>query len=221
MEAAPALHLSKLIIGNAGKAIAGPLDLDLWGGGLVALTGPNGTGKSTLLRTLLGLIPAISGEISIAADSPPGYVPQAPPNFTGLPVNVSDVIRMGMRNVGSRTAVHDRAAAALSAVGLPGFERRMFDQLSGGEQKRIMLARSLAARSTVICMDEPTAQVDAEACSRIWTLLRQLAIEGRIVLVATHDLFHAPEYASRVLVLNEGRITEAPTPWKASSQPSN
>ena len=177
-------------------------------GQIVALLGPNGGGKTTLLRALLGELPRRHGDVLLA--DRPAYVPQTDRARLDFPVSALDVVLMGAyartpwyRRIG----LADRAAAkeALERVGLGDRAHARFGTLSGGQRQRVLIARALLQDSRILLLDEPFAGVDATSAARIDQLFGELRGEGRALLVATHDVDQARAW-ERVLCVNHRQI---------------
>jgi zinc transport system ATP-binding protein len=163
---------------------------------LVYIVGPNGGGKSTLLKLMLGLVRPDRGEVRVFGRPPRsvldrvGYVPQHATFDLQFPASVGDVTLMG--RAGRRAAgpyrAEDRAAAtrALADVGLAGFEKRPFSGLSGGERQRVLIARALASDPELLLLDEPMAHVDYETSRDIHELLHRVNERMHVVLVSHH-----------------------------------
>ncbi len=193
-------------------------------GSITALVGVNGSGKSTLFKAIMGFVPLASGTVSILGK--PGdaalaanlvaYVPQAEEVDWSFPVLVEDVVMMGryghmawMR----RPSRHDRAmvSEALERVGMAALRHRQIGELSGGQKKRVFLARALAQEGQVILLDEPFTGVDVTTEAQIVTLLQELRDEGRVLLVSTHNLGSVPEYCDRAVLINRRILAAGPT----------
>lgn len=193
-------------------------------GTITALVGVNGSGKSTLFKAIMGFVPSGSGSVTIMGE-PAGralkrnivaYVPQAEEVDWNFPVLVEDVVMMGryghmgfLRIASSE----DRRMvdAALARVGMSSYRKRQIGELSGGQKKRVFLARALAQEGQVILLDEPFTGVDVTTEEAIIKLLQELRAEGRIMLVSTHNLGSVPEYCDRAVLLNKTVLAAGPT----------
>ncbi len=193
-------------------------------GTITALVGVNGSGKSTLFKALMGFLPAAAGRIRILglpvaealARNLIAYVPQAEEVDWTFPVLVEDVVMMGRYgHMGffRRAGAADRAAVdlALARVGMTDYRSRQIGELSGGQKKRVFLARALAQESQVILLDEPFTGVDVGTEEAITALLRDLRAEGRVMLVATHNLGSVPEFCDRVVLVKGTVLAYGPT----------
>ncbi len=178
---------------------------------LVAVVGPNGGGKTTLLKLLLGALTPRFGTIRVLGLPPEaarvrvGYVPQAVPFDPRFPVSVREVALMGRVGKG-RLGLYGRrdgeaARRALEQVRMAAFERRPFAELSGGERQRVMIAQALAGGSELLLLDEPVANVDPEHASVMYELFRELAKEVTVMMVS-HNLGVVTGNATHVLCVN-------------------
>ncbi|MFS8036827.1 manganese/iron ABC transporter ATP-binding protein [Xanthobacter sp. AM11] len=183
-------------------------------GTITALVGVNGSGKSTLFKTIMGFLKAARGAVTILGLTVPqalkrnvvAYVPQAEEVDWNFPVLVEDVVMMGRyghMNMLRIPAAADQAAvtAALARVNMLDFRKRQIGELSGGQRKRVFLARALAQDARVILLDEPFTGVDVKTEDAIITLLKALRDEGRVMLVSTHNLGSVPEFCDRTVLL--------------------
>ncbi len=186
----------------------------------VGVVGPNGGGKTTLLKLMLGLLQPDSGTVRVfgrppvAAAERVGYVPQSFQYDSRLPVTVADVVLMG--HLGHRHPFGARRSEAqaevrggLAAVDLSGIEARRFADLSGGQQQRVLIARALATQPDMLMLDEPMASLDVGAEREILDLLQELNRRMTIVLV-THDLGFVSSAVTRVLCVNR-QVLRHPT----------
>jgi manganese/iron transport system ATP-binding protein len=184
-------------------------------GTIAALVGVNGSGKSTLFKAIMGFVRLAQGEISILGQPVDralkqnlvAYVPQSEDVDWNFPVLVEDVVmmgrygHMGMMRI-PRRADHEAVSAALARVNMSDFRKRQIGELSGGQKKRVFLARALAQDGRVILLDEPFTGVDVKTEDAIIKLLRSLRDEGRVMLVSTHNLGSVPEFCDRTVLLN-------------------
>ena len=184
-------------------------------GTITALVGVNGSGKSTLFKAIMGFVRLAKGDISVLGmpvkvalrQNLVAYVPQAEEVDWNFPVLVEDVVmmgrygHMGMMRIPARV---DREAVdtALSRVGMSEFRKRQIGELSGGQKKRVFLARALAQDGQVILLDEPFTGVDVKTEDQIIKLLCELRDEGRVMLVSTHNLGSVPEFCDRTVLIN-------------------
>ncbi len=181
-------------------------------GQAVAVLGPNGGGKTTLFRAMLGELPAATGTIHIEAA--PAYVPQTERSRLDFPVSALDVALMGAYARTPwyrRIAGRDRALAraALERVGLAEQARRRFGALSGGQRQRVLIARALVQDAGVLLLDEPFAGVDRTSEEAILAILDELRAEGRVLLIATHDVEQARGW-DQVLCLAGAQVAYGP-----------
>jgi len=178
-------------------------------GELVAVVGANGAGKSTLFAAILGLLPVAAGSFQVAGTC--AYVPQAEPDGRGFPVTALGVAQMGAYRRARPflpLARRDRQLArdALARVGLAGEEQTPFAELSGGQRRRVAVARALVQQGDVMLLDEPLAGVDAVSEAIILQALADERAAGRAVLMATHDLAFARDGATHLLLLAAGEV---------------
>jgi iron complex transport system ATP-binding protein len=212
-----------LTIGYGDRVVGRGLDVALAQGEVLALLGPNGGGKTTLLKTLLGILAPLAGEVAIADRALASlsirerargiaYVPQVhTPSFA---FTVETVVLMGRTAHGSlfsRPSAHDRAVAAqaLERFGIASLAQRPYTMISGGERQLVLLARALAQEPQFIVLDEPTASLDFGNQGKVMREIRALAQGGHGVLFTTHDPNHALRAADRAFLLRDGeRIAE-------------
>jgi manganese/iron transport system ATP-binding protein len=193
-------------------------------GTITALVGVNGSGKSTLFKAIMGFVRLAGGDISIlgmrVAEAQRrnlvAYVPQAEEVDWNFPVLVEDVVMMGRYGHMGMMRIPkpaDRGAvdAALHRVNMSEFRKRQIGELSGGQRKRVFLARALAQDSRVILLDEPFTGVDVTTEEQIIALLRELRDEGRVMLVSTHNLGSVTEFCDRTVLIKGTVLAYGPT----------
>lgn len=191
---------------------------------ITALVGVNGAGKSTLFKAIMGFVPAAKGEILVLGmpakvalkQNIVAYVPQAEEVDWTFPVLVEDVVMMGRYgHMGflrrPSQADHDAVETALDRVNMLEFRDRQIGELSGGQRKRVFLARALAQDGQVILLDEPFTGVDVQTEDAIISLLREMRDEGRVMLVSTHNLGSVPEFCDRTVLVKETVLAYGPT----------
>jgi len=186
----------------------------------VGLVGPNGGGKTTLLKLMLGLLQPTAGRIRVFGQNPTmgrrmiGYLPQHARIDPRFPVSVMDVVLMGRVTADSRVGPYrrgdrDAAVKALQQVSLYDLRRRPFAELSGGQQQRVLIARALAAEPRMLLLDEPTAGLDLKMEEELYTLLSELNRRMTVVLVS-HDLGFVSRFV-RTVVCVKRRVVVHPT----------
>ncbi len=193
-------------------------------GTITALVGVNGAGKSTLFKAIMGFVPAARGEIRLLGktvkdalrENLVAYVPQSEEVDWTFPVLVEDVVMMGRYgHMGflrrpARTD-HEAVTKALRRVSMTEFRHRQIGELSGGQRKRVFLARALAQDGRVILLDEPFTGVDVKTEEQITVLLRELRDEGRVMLVSTHNLGSVPDFCDRTVLIKGTVLAYGPT----------
>jgi len=209
---------------RSGRRIIEAFDLCAAAGHVTAFAGPNGAGKSTALKALAGLLP-YSGSIRIGARElrrlplrerarTLAYVPQQSLLQGGI--TTRDVVSQGRYSHQAswsvwRGSLHGAVERAMLATQVMGLAARRWDELSGGEQRRVLLARALATEAPVVLLDEPTASLDVAHALRFLELLRQLAGAGQTIVVVLHDLQQVRRYADRAVLLDRGHIVASGT----------
>ncbi len=192
-------------------------------GSIAALVGVNGSGKSTLFKAIMGLQRLARGEVQVLGMTARAalrrklvaYVPQSEDVDWNFPVLVEDVVMMGRYgHMGPlrrpRAADRQAVASALARVGMAALRARQIGELSGGQKKRVFLARALAQDARLLLLDEPFTGVDVATEDAIIALLRRLRDEGRVVLVSTHNLGSVPEFCDRAVLLNRTVLAHGP-----------
>ena len=215
------LALRGVTVSYGEKPAVFSVDATFPAGAMSAIIGPNGAGKSTLLKAALGVIPRLSGEITVFgtpvtdARDRIAYVPQRASVDWDFPTTVIDVVQMGLyRKVGLLGRLSGKmttkAMDCLDRVGMADFAHRQIGQLSGGQQQRVFLARALAQDADLYLLDEPFAGVDAATERAIIDVLKLLKADGKSVVAVHHDLSTVRDYFDHVFLINVRRIAEGP-----------
>jgi iron complex transport system ATP-binding protein len=213
------LSAQDLSIGYRDRLVGSGLDVGLRAGEVLALLGPNGGGKTTLLKTLLGLIPALGGDVELDGRRLSAlsvrerartlaYVPQV--HGGTFAFTVHDVVLMGRtahRGLFARPSDADRAVTErmIERVGIVALAERPYTMISGGERQLALIARALAQEPRIVVLDEPTASLDFGNQGKVMREIRALAAAGLAVLFTTHDPNQAHRYADRAILLRDGR----------------
>ena len=193
-------------------------------GTITALIGPNGCGKSTLFKSIMGFLRPCQGEVRVGGLSVNNaqkrqlmaYVPQADEVDWNFPVSVFDVVMMGRYGYMNFLRIpsakdHRIVMESVARVGLTDFRHRQIGELSGGQKKRAFLARALAQEGQVILLDEPFTGVDVNTEKQIIDLLIQLRDEGHTILISTHDLASISTFCDRTILLNRTILASGTT----------
>ncbi|MGI5096981.1 manganese/iron ABC transporter ATP-binding protein [Treponema socranskii] len=193
-------------------------------GTITALVGVNGSGKSTLFKTIMGFIKPMSGSVTICSEPVRqaqkhrllAYVPQSEEVDWSFPVSVWDVVMMGRYGYMNFLRIPNKedkeiAERSLERVQMLEFKDRQIGELSGGQKKRVFLARALAQRGKIILLDEPFTGVDVKTETAIIDLLRELKNDGHLIFVSTHDLGSVPEFCDHVVIINKTVLAAGPT----------
>jgi len=220
------LEANALAFGFPGRTVGHDVSFSLAAGEVMCVLGPNGGGKTTLFRTLLGLLPPHGGSIALQGDALKtlsrreiarrvGYVPQG--QVSGFAYTVLEVVLMGRTaHLGAFGTPGERdrrvAARALETLGIAHLAERPVTQVSGGERQLALIARALAQEPRLLVMDEPTASLDFGNQVRVLQSVSSLAASGISILFASHDPDHAFLAAHRALLLAEGRVVALGAP---------
>lgn len=213
----PAVHIDNLsVCYGQTPAIAG-VCLDVSDGEYLGIIGPNGGGKSTLLKAILGLVPISSGTVQVYGGRPGnnraivGYVPQFASLDKRFPITLGEVVLTGRLKKGLSPFFnyskedHEFSHQLIKRVGLEGLENRQISALSGGEFQRMLIARALAVNPRLLLLDEPTASVDAASRDHIYKLLAELN-ESMTIILVTHDLLAVSSHVHMLACLNSHLI---------------
>ena len=220
-EPVPALEVRGLWSGYNGHPALEEVSFQVAQGEIAGLIGPNGSGKSTLMKTILGLVKPwrggayVMGQPAASQRRRVGYMPQMEQVDWDFPVTVGDVALMGLysrRGLLRRTTREDREAAdgALARVEMYGLRHRLIGELSGGQRRRVLLARALANDPVLLLLDEPVAGLDATAQHRFLDMVEELRAEGKTVMLSTHDLSCVSGWCGKAACLNRRLIAYGP-----------
>ena len=212
------ISVKGLNVSYQNKRVLTNIYLTVESGQTYGVIGPNGAGKSTLFKCILGLIEADAGEIKVFDESVEfhrkriAYVPQRDEVDWSFPATVQDLVLMGryphkrvLQRLNSKD--HEIAHFAMEKLGIAEFANRQIGQLSGGQQQRVFIARALAQEADLFFFDEPFVGVDITTEEKIITIMKDLALEGKTVLVVHHDLSTVDQYFSKVIMINQRLIT--------------
>lgn len=208
------IHVENLSVRYGANLALSDVSLDIAQGEYLGIIGPNGGGKTTLLKAILGLVPISAGSVSVCGKPAgkvgtlAGYVPQFSAMEKDFPVLVREVVltgRLTRKNpLFHRYDASDRtaAASALKEVGIADLAGRRINALSGGEFQKMLIARALAVGPKILMLDEPTASVDAKSRAQIFELLERLNRKGMTILLVTHDTLAISSQVHRLACLN-------------------
>ncbi|MFH0903528.1 MAG: ABC transporter ATP-binding protein [Pseudomonadota bacterium] len=203
----------RVAIGYENRPILASISFAIAGGDTLAVVGPNGAGKSTLLSTMLGIRPAVAGEIKRKPGLRVGFVPQRGRHDPIFPLRAADVVAMG--GMGSRPghwwsrlrfASAQETRSALADLGVEDLSCRLFRDLSGGQKQRVLIARALVRKPELLVLDEPTAGMDLPSERDLLDLVVRFARDQRMAVVfVTHQLSLAAQYAERIAIMSKDR----------------
>lgn len=224
MSNTPAIHLQNVSVSYPnGHAAIEDISFKLNGGTICGLVGVNGAGKSTLFKSMMGFIKPRKGAISIMGkpvraalkENIIAYVPQTEDVDWNFPVLVEDVVMMGrygrMGFLRTPSAADKKTVdAALERVNMTAYRKRQIGELSGGQKKRIFVARALAQGGRMIFLDEPFTGIDVKTENALIELFKSLAEEGALILVSTHNLGSVPSFCDDVILINRTLVAVGP-----------
>ncbi len=202
---------NNLSLGYDGKEIISGVNFKIEKGDYICIVGENGAGKSTLIKTMLGLIEAVKGDIIFSEDlskNEIGYLPQQTLVQKDFPASVEEIVlsgcqgRMGMRPFYTKEE-RQLAKEKMESMKISHLSKRCYRELSGGQQQRVLLARTLCATGKMLLLDEPVAGLDPKAMSELYELIKKLNDEGVTIVMISHDIAFAINFASHVLHLDK------------------
>ena len=207
------ISIKSLAVSYSGEDAINNINLEIKKGEFVAVIGPNGCGKTTLLNSVLGFLKADRGAIRIIPKATAlSYVPQISQIDRSFPITVLETVLTAFLKSGLhpfkkfKNFEIDKATNCLELMGLSDYANRQISELSGGEFQRLLIARALASDPEILLLDEPTANVDIASRNKIFTALKELNNKGLTVIIVTHDLLAATEYSSRLALINRELI---------------
>lgn len=200
-----------LTLGYEGRAVLSNLSFTVNSGDYLCIVGENGTGKSTLMKTLLRLRSPMSGTITTGeglAANEIGYLPQQTVVQKDFPASVREVVRSGVLSRSGFRPFYNNfdkqlAEANMEKLGITGLAKRCYRELSGGQQQRVLLARALCATQKILLLDEPAAGLDPIATSDLYEAIAALNKDGITLIVISHDIVSALKYASHILHIGQ------------------
>lgn len=201
------LKCNQVSLGYEGRTIIENLDFQVNAGDYLYIVGENGTGKSTLIKTLLGLRAPLKGTIEMGErlkSSEIGYLPQQTMVQRDFPASVWEVVLSGNLNKCGLRPFYNKmekemAEANMRKLGIEGFKKKCYRDLSGGQQQRVLLARALCATGKMLLLDEPVAGLDPKITNEMYELIQQLNEEGITIIMVSHDMQAAALYADHIL----------------------
>lgn len=203
-----------LSVGYQNIPVREGIDFSIASGSFTCVVGENGIGKSTLIKTLLGLIPPVSGSVTMGGglkSTDIGYLPQQTQIQKDFPASVYEVARSGCLNkIGLRPfynkAEKQLARDMLDKLGILHLAKKSYSELSGGQQQRVLLARALCATRKILLLDEPTAGLDAATTAEFYKLIHKLNQEGTTIIMITHNLEEIIEDTHYILTFDQKKV---------------
>ena len=202
----PLLSIKNLTVGYGEKPILSGINLDVFKNDFIGIVGPNGGGKTTLLKAIVGLIKPVEGEIFFNTMNPIGYLPQMNQHDNRFPIPVNEVVLSGLfgeKGIFKRftKADFEKAEYWLEFAGLKGFAKKKYGSLSGGERHRVLLCRALISDPDLLILDEPNTFVDNKFEGELYELLKQLN-ETKAIMIVSHDLGTISTYVKSIACVN-------------------
>lgn len=216
METSPLLAIKNLYAGYEHETILQDVNLEVYPTDFIGLIGPNGGGKTTLLKVILGLLPPQRGEVRILGSDVQhgrrfiGYVPQFVDSDRDFPISVWETVSLGLVSGWSpfrRFTKQEKARIeeSLDVVGISNLSRKPMGELSGGQRQRVFIARALVSDPKLLLLDEPTASIDPNVTQDVYELLGRLN-ENMAILLITHDMMAVSSYTKTIACLNRKLI---------------
>ncbi len=205
------IRCDNLTIGYENKVVQSNLNVSITQGDYVCIVGENGTGKSTLIKTLLGLLPPLSGKIELGENikkSDIGYLPQQTLVQKDFPASVWEIVLSGcLAHCGLRPFYNKKekklALENIKKMGIENLQKKCYRELSGGQQQRVLLARALCATEKILLLDEPVSGLDPKVSLELYEVIKNLNDEGITIIMISHDVKVAAEYAKAILHLGK------------------
>ena len=200
------ISAKNLTIGYDGHPVLSNLNFDINAGDYFCIVGENGSGKTTLMKTILGLQSPISGSIDFGeglAKNQIGYLPQQTDVQRDFPASVYEIVLSGCQNSLGKKFFYSKEQKALALtnikkMGIENLKNRCYRELSGGQQKRVLLARALCATQRALLLDEPVAGLDPNVTAEMYELIKQLNDDGLTIIMISHDIQNVQDYANRI-----------------------
>ena len=197
------LKCENLFVGYDGKTVAGPFDFEIGSGEYLCVVGNNGSGKTTFMKTLLGLLPPVSGKIVFGngrVHSGVGYLPQQTSVQRDFPATAKEIVLSGCAGKMFLSKADKRKAEFnMNRTGVLSLQNKCYRELSGGQQQRVLLARALCAANDIILLDEPVSGLDPTAAKEMYKIIKELNRGGMTVIMISHDMQSVSENASSIL----------------------
>ena len=210
------LVCDRLTLGYEGEALVKDLSFAVEKGNYLCIVGENGTGKSTLMRTLLHLQQPMAGTVTFGdgmKENEVGYLPQQTQVQRDFPASVREIVLSGCQaRLGKRFFYNAEerklAAENMERLGISGLAERCYRELSGGQQQRVAIARALALHPDILCFDEPTSALDPELTGEVLKVIRELAEKKTTMIIVTHEMTFARDVSDTVIFMDGGVIEE-------------
>jgi zinc transport system ATP-binding protein len=203
------LEVSNVTITYGELSAVKDANFEIYENEFIALIGPNGSGKTSLIRGLLDLIPISKGTFNFSEGTSIGYLPQNLKSIQALfPAHVDEIVKTGLlsQKKGLKIITTDDQMLidkTLELLEIKDLAKRNISKLSGGQQQRVLLARALVSKPNLLILDEPTSALDPKMRNTFFDLIKKLNNEGMTILMVTHDISHAYDYVNRIIALDQ------------------